>query len=175
MPRQDQPPPFDKRGFRVRNASVDLDDIMRTWPMRPQRPATGVADQRARYDGGSQDTAILRDNTPWIPTQHYIPAARGVASWAAYPARPALCQRDVTYNRRGGTTQTRYLQNPNAPGTGLHTQQTGVKHSAVTVERYAEQDIGRMKNRRQNRLSPAIYNGQSFSQTTDLQGGGNIR
>lgn len=168
--RQETPPAFDHRGFRVKNASVDPADIARNWPMRPLRPSTGVADQRARFSGGFNDGGIRRDNTPWIPTQTYIAAGKGVASWAEFPARDSLWQRDVTYNRRVGTNQTRYLQNPDAPGTGLHSQQVGVDHSSVTQARYQEDNLGRMVRRRQGRLSPARYDGQSFSQTTQIQG-----
>lgn len=167
---QDEPPPFDRRGFRVRNAHVDPPP-----PMRPAPPANGVADNRAYVRYGVNDTGIRRDNTPWYPIQHYTPAAKGVASWADHPARPALSQRDVTVNRRAGSDQTRYLQNPLAPGTGLHTQVLGAdQHTAATVTRYGEPTLGKMTSRRQNRLSPARYDGQSYSQTTKLQGGGNM-
>lgn len=166
MVRQDGTPPFDHRGFRVKNAYLGPLE-----PMRPQRPAPGVADQRPSVQYDVNDTGIRRDNTPVYYEQHYIPAARGVASWAAWPARPILSQRDVTVNTRVGTTATRWLQNPQAPGTGLHTQAPRDQHSAVTVPRYADDGLGRMSSRRVGRLSPARYDGQSFSQTTRLQGG----
>lgn len=175
LPPQDRTIWFDHRGFRVRNASVDAGSVLRSGQMRPERPAHGVADPWARYQGGHMDAgSITRQNTPWVQNQRYVAAGRGVASWAASPPRPSLNQMDMPYMIRQGTSQTRHLLDPRTGVTGLHTQQTGVNHSAVTASRYANPDVPMMKVRRQNRLSPALYDGQSYSQTTMLQGGGNL-
>lgn len=173
--RQDTPPPFDHTGFRVKNAAIDAGSVIRTGQMRPERPAPGVADPWARYQGGWADAGSLtRQNTPWYQTQYYVPAGRGVASWAASPPRPSLNQMDMAYMIRQGTSQTRHLLDPRTGVTGLHTQQAGVSHTAATVGRYSNPDVPQMRVRRQNRLSPAVYYGQSYSQTTLLQGGGLI-
>lgn len=186
MIRQDQTPPFDHRGTRVNSAVVDSGDVQRQWPMRPVRPAPGVADSHTRMRYDVFDYGILRDNTPYYQRQHYVAAGHGVASWAAFPARPALNQRNVTVNRRVGTSATRHLVDPRTGTTGLvsqgprtgqgsamgyHTQATGRDHPSTTVPRYSDSTLGTMSRRRQNRLSPARYNGQSYSQTTLLQGG----
>ena len=73
--------------------------------------------------------------------------------------------------RQGG--KVRFLQNPAAPGTGLHTYVVDDASGAIgTAARYTTPASGvRQTGRRQNRLSPARYVGQSYSQTTRTQGG----
>jgi hypothetical protein len=138
-------------------------------PMRPQRPSPGLADDRARYSPETNDSLIRRDYTPWYPRATVVPAGTGRASWwAAGPARPELAQRNVTVNPRQGNSRSRAMQNPLAPGTGLHTEP---QHAAIgTIARYVNPDNPRMSTARQNRLLPARYTGQSYSQTTLTQG-----
>lgn len=185
MVRQDGTPPFNHRGTRIGSRSVDVGDLARQWPMRPQRPAPGVADQEARYNSFVWDTGIKRDNTPWYPIPHYTPAGKGVANWSECgPPRPELSQRNVTVHRRRGTDATRHLLDPRTGTTGLTSQgpitgqgavrgvhTSNPQHTAATIGRYGEATNPAMKVRRQNRLAPARYDGQSYSQTTQIQGG----
>lgn len=162
MLRQDQTPPVDQRTFRVKNAvQHDVE------PMRPRRPAPGVADPWERAPGYVNDSGILRDVGPWVPVQHFVPAGRGVANWDAWPARDSIRQREVAVNQRVGTTRTRFLQNPQAPWTGLHSQ---VRGANTTAARYVDNRVPQMSVRRQNHLSSALYRGQSYSQSTLVQG-----
>lgn len=137
--------------------------------MRPDRPAPGVADQQARYSPETGDTLISRDYTPWYPNPQAIKGGIGRASWYdAGPARPELAQRNVTVNPRVGNSRARFMQNPLAPGTGLH---TNPQHAAVgTIARFVDPKTQRMSTARQNRLLPSRYDGQSYSQTTRIQG-----
>lgn len=139
-------------------------------PMRPDRPAPGVADSEARYSPETNDTLIRRDFTEWYPSMAgVVKAGTGRASWwAAGPPRPELTTRNVTLNPREGNSRSRFMQNPMAPGTGLH---TNPQQAAVgTIARYVDPRNPRMTTARQNRLSPARYDGQSYSQTTLSQG-----
>lgn len=130
--------------------------------------AAAMADD-PRYPGAANDSQIQRDRTAWFPTDS---GPRGVGTgtvnWSlCAPPRPELHVRNVTYRRMAGTSQTRALTNPLDPTVGLHSQ-TPHKPSG-NLERYVAggQTI---KPGRLNRLSPARYAGQSYSQTTLLQG-----
>lgn len=162
---QDQAPPWNRRGHRSRARERQQPPP----PMNPWPTAPGVADSYARYSPSSNDQQVRRENTPWIPTPNVSVPGTGRASWwAAGPARPSLEMRSVTTNPRVGNSRSRFAQNPLAPGTGLHTQPRD--HSVGTIQRYVTPGVGKMRPARQNRLSPARYEGQSYSQTTITQG-----
>lgn len=160
--RQDQTPPVDQRTFRVKNGVQH-----HALNMRPRPTAPSVADPFERAPSYVFDDGIHRDVGPWVPVQHFTPAGRGVANWDDWPARDSVRQREVTVNQRVGTSRTRYLQNPQAPWTGLHTQVFGVQTQHA---RYVDGQVPQMSVRRQNHLSSTLYRGQSFSQTTTVQG-----
>lgn len=162
--RQDETPPVDQRTFRVKNGVQH-----HSTPMRPARPAAGVADPFERAPGYVFDSGIHRDVGPWVPVQHFTPAGRGVANWDSWPARDSVRQREVTVNQRAGNSRARWLQNPQAPWTGLHTQVAGVQ---TQTARYVDKQVPQMSTRRQNHLSSTLYRGQSYSQTTVVQGAG---
>lgn len=140
-------------------------------PMRPWT-AWDVDDQRTHEGRPSNDALIRRDGQPQYLVQNYAPAGVQVNNWtAAGPARPTLwtARGQTLTPRQGG--KVRWLQNPAAPGTGLHTAVNNDASGAVgSIGRYADPKVPQMRARRQNRLSPALYNGQSYSQTTKLQG-----
>jgi hypothetical protein len=106
--------------------------------------------------------------------QNWQRAGAPVNDWThAGPARPTLWfERGQTLSPRSGVSRSRFFQNPAAPGTGLHTQVDNDASGAFgSAGRYLNADVPQMRARRQNRLSPAVYTGQSFSQTTTVQGG----
>jgi hypothetical protein len=141
-------------------------------PMRPYT-AWDVDSQRAHEGPPSNDALIRRDGLPQYLVQNYQRAGAQVNNWtAAGPARPTLwSERGQTLTPRRGVTQSRWFQNPAAPGTGLHTAVNNDASGAIgSAGRYTDADVPQMRARRQNRLSPAVYSGQSFSQTTKLQG-----
>lgn len=186
MERQREPVPFDKRPVRRRNSTggETPEFIRRTL-------AAGMDSESARYPGTVNDTGIRRQQMPWYANAFYTPAGNSWVNWtAAGPIRPELHMRDATYRLMEGNSATRNLQNPGpgervtAPGyrstqdgriiqptttirVGLHTDP---KRSArITVERYTNRNP-RMTTARQDRLRSGQYTGQSYSQTTRVQG-----
>lgn len=129
--------------------------------------AAAIADD-PRYIGDVNDSQIRRDRTPWFPTKAVSGVGTGTVNWSENaPYRPELHMRDVTIRRMAGTDQTRAFANPVDPSVGLHTNPK-VRPSG-NLERYGAGGAV-MKNGRNDRLSPARYNGQSYSQTTLEQG-----
>lgn len=146
--------------------------------MRPWTPAS-LADQRERTGAPNNDSRIRRDGVPQFLRQNWQRAGAPVNNWtAAGPARPTLwTERGQTLTPRSGVSVSRWLRNPGDPTgqTGLHTQvitdASGKPADPRTSQgRYVDNNVPQMRARRQNRLSPAVYTGQSFSQTTKVQG-----
>lgn len=141
-------------------------------PMRPWTSWDGD-DQRTHEGRPSNDALIRRDGQPQYLVQNYVAAGVQVNNWtAAGPARPTLwTARGQTLTPRQGTSRTQHLRNPVEPESGLHTAVNNNASGAVgSIGRYADPKVPQMRARRQNRLSPALYSGQSYSQTTKLQG-----
>lgn len=161
---------------------VTVDHVLKRWmndgrgslpptEMRPQRIPDGQAEQRVGHQQVN-DGLIVRDNTPWQHIQYFVPAGKGVNNWtAAGPPRPSWWMKNDTISPRSGVSMSRWLQNPAAPGTGLHTQVVDDASGSIgSAARYTTPGVPSQSSRRQNRLSPARYHGQSYSQTTRLQG-----
>jgi hypothetical protein len=170
---QDVTPPFDNVTFRVKNGIETPPP-----PMWPGVPYPGVGNEQERYQGGWNDGDINAEHTPITVAQNYVTAGKGYNDWTSCgPSRngPGLWMRDVVVNRRQGTDNTSYLQNPEDPGTGLVTQVQGLStysaQAGQLIERYTTSGVPQQTRRRQNRLSPARYSGQNYSQTTQVQGG----
>lgn len=162
---QDQPVPFDRSTLRRGNAPGGAVAAL------PRFTAGGQAAQAhgdASYYGARNDDAIVRDRTPWMPRPVKSGAGTGTVDWTACgPARPQLHMRNVTVRRMAGTDSTRFLANPKDPRQGLHSQ---TPHSPRgNVQRYAA-GLPTIRPGRTDRLSPARYVGQSYSQTTLEQG-----
>jgi len=165
-PRQDQTLPVDHELKRIGTGVQDDPP-----PMRPYTAAS-VVDQRERTGYQPNDALIRRDGQPQWLVQNYQAAGAQVNAWTqAGPARPSLwLERGQTLTPRQGG-KVRWLQNPAAPGTGLHTEVNNNASGAIgSAARYADPQVPRMRGRRQNRLHPAVYTGQSYSQTTKITG-----
>lgn len=163
---QGDSPDFDRDLKRIGTGQQDAPA-----PMRPYT-AQSFVDQRTRYSNHAYDSLIRRDGVPQYLVQNYQPAGAQVNNWtAAGPARPTLwTMRMQTITPRSGG-KVRWLQNPAAPGTGLHTEVNNDASGAVgSAGRYSDDNVPQMRVRRQNRLSPAVYTGQSYSQITKIQG-----
>lgn len=167
---QDVPPPFDNVTFRVKNGIEKPPP-----PMWPGFPYAGVGNETERYPGGWSDGNLNQEHTPFTAAQSYVAPGRGYNDWTSCGPSlngPGMWMRDVVVNRRVGTDNTSYLQNPELKGTGLVSQAYGNTtyqgQMAQQLARYQAQP--NMTVRRQNRLSPARYQGQSYSQTTQMQG-----
>lgn len=183
---QRDPIPFN-RSFRRRN-SMGGDP-----PAMVRRTLiAGMEGEATRYPGTANDTRIRRQQQPWFPQDTYAPAGDSWVNWtAAGPIRETLHMRDATYRVMAGTSRTRNLMNPGgdliatAPGyrstpdgkiiqpthrisVGLHTDPK--TPALTTVERYTNRNP-RMTTARQDRLRSGQYTGQSYSQTTRVQGG----
>lgn len=140
-----------------------------------ERPGRSVGGQAAawmddpRYYGAPNDSQIRRDRTPWYPTSARSGVGTGTVDWtAAGPPRPELHMRNVTVRIMAGTSRTRNLANPQDPRQGLHS--AGIIKPSGNLGRIQAGRPG-MKHGRTDRLSPARYRGQTYSQTTVEQGG----
>lgn len=184
--RQRAPVPFNTRPPRRRDSrgGPTPELIRRTL-------VAGMDGETARVPGTVNDTRIARQKTPWWPTPHYTPAGESWVNWtAAGPVRPELNMRMVNTRIMEGTSNTRNLQDPRsdatvtAPGyrstpdgrieqpkrpirVGLHTDPK--RFQLTNVQRFA-QIPARMSTARQDRLRSGQYTGQSYSQTTRIQG-----
>ncbi len=129
--------------------------------------AAAIADD-PRYKGNVNDSQIRRDRTPWFPDKAVSGVGTGTVNWSDNaPYRPELHMRDVTVRRMAGTSQTRAFANPLDPSVGLHTNPK--VRPAGNLLRFVAGGSA-MKQGRNDRLSPARYSGQSYSQTTLEQG-----
>lgn len=134
----------------------------------PRTLAPGLETELVRYPGDSNDGLIVRDRGPWFPRPRYIPPPVTWVNWTeAGPTRPELGMRDSTWRTMAGSSNSRYPVVLNAPTTGMHTMTpSGVSR---TLPRYVETQ--QMVPARVDRLSPAVYANQTYSQTTRPQGG----
>lgn len=132
-----------------------------------------------REQANANEQSIDHERFPWYK-QGYIGSHRdSLVNWTdCGPIRPSLNNRQVTINRQVGTSNTR-AQDPNPIRTygtqdgtrdgvthGLHTNPQQAKYATNANFRARQQQ----QPARVNRLSPAVYTGQSFSQTTVVQG-----
>jgi hypothetical protein len=163
--RQRSVPPPPLGGRRAHSAGGDADGG------EGRTLAPGLNTEQARYPGTHYDTEIRRDKTPWFPRDHMVPGGLSWVNWtAAGPLRAELHMRDVTVRTMQGNTNSRALQDPRNPQRGLHTNpMSGVGR---TVERFVNPAVPSMTGARVDRLSNARYDGQSYSQTTRVQGTG---
>lgn len=184
--RQRTPPPFNRTPPRRRDSRGGAAPILVRRTL-----VDGMEGEAARYPATANDTRIVRQQQPWFPSDSYTAAGDSWVNWtAAGPTRPELHMRDYTFRTMQGTSRTRNLQNPagamtkTAPGyrsmpdgrivqptttvsVGLHTDPK--RAAKITVERYTNRNP-RMTNARQDRLRSGQYTGQSYSQTTRVQG-----
>lgn len=137
-------------------------------------PGRSVGAQQAawqddpRYNGDVNDTQIRRDRTVWFPSDQRSGVGTATVDWtAAGPPRPELHVRNVTYRLMAGNSQSRAFADPRDPNIGLHT--ITLTKPRGNIERY-KAGSSAMRPGRTDRLSPARYTGQSYSQTTLEQG-----
>lgn len=159
--RQRTAPPIDRWSARRMEAAGGYDTTS------PRTLAPGIENDLARYPGTVYDTEIIRDRGPYYQRPVYLPPPVTWISWtAAGPPRPELHMRNSTLRELVGNSASRFPV-VNTPTTGMHTStEAGV---ARTVPRFVE--TPQMTTARQFRLSPGQYSGQTYSQTTRLQGG----
>lgn len=137
----------------------------------------GLIDGTIREGGGgySRDTLINRDRTPVMMRDYMVGNANTLVDWTnCGPIRPTLMMRQTTVAKQIGVDATRNFDphpitgwGTQDQGHGMHTnpnpwkRATNLRHLATT----------QMQPTHINRLSPARYSGQSYSQTTRIAGG----
>ena len=157
-------------------------------PRRTYEPLPGSG--ATYYPGTPNDQGILRDRTPWYHKEFQRTGVdSGLVNWThAGPIRAELHMRNASLRTMQGNDHTISYQDPDAPytrsiradrpgggwrilqnqGKGLHTNpKPGITY---TNARYQSPNP-LMVAPRVNRLASSVYTGQSYSQTTELQGG----
>lgn len=137
------------------------------WSDTPTRTREGV--------NGNEQT-IQHERTPWYDQDYSTSNHDTLVNWVdCGPIRPSLHMRNVTVNRQVGTSATRFFDphpisqfGTQDQGHGMHTNPEPTKKATNRNFRARQQQ----QPARINRLSPAVYTGQSYSQTTVVQGGG---
>jgi len=142
----------------------------------------GLVDGRPRDLGAyANDQLIQRDRTPVYDADSYHQAG-ALTDWTASgPIRRSLWMRQHTWRRQAGTDNTRALDprpvvsygsqdgTHGSPPHGMHSNP--VRGQVLTFRTFSSPDRAQMVSGRFNRLSDSQYVGQSYSQTTQVQGG----
>lgn len=129
--------------------------------------APGLETELPRYPGTVYDGRIVRERVPFYSAEVRSPVGDSWVDWtAAGPPRAELHMRTTQYRREQGATESRFPFIPTSPTGGRHTMTpSGVARTAPRFQTTPQQTGARI-----NRLSSARYSGQSYSQTTAVQG-----
>lgn len=135
----------------------------------------GLVDGLTREGCNPNEAQVQHERTPSYHQTYLGSSHDWLVNWTdSGPVRPGLWMRQQTIRRLAGTDATRNFD-PHPIGTfgtqdqghGMHTNppqpKTGVNKN---FRGRTQQQPARI-----NRLSPAVYTGQSYSQTTQIQGG----
>jgi len=126
----------------------------------------GMDDNVERTRAKVFDGRILRDRGPYLHVETTMPAGQSWVNWTkAGPVRAELHVSQRTYRVRQGSSATRYPV-VDSPTTGRHTDVQAA--ASRTLGRYRA--TPQMTARRQGRLRPGQYHGQTYSQLTRIQG-----
>lgn len=128
-----------------------------------------------REEVNGNDDLIQRDRVPWYDRDYLTSNHDSLVNWTdCGPIRPSLHMRQQTVTRMQGTSATRNFDphpivtlGMQDQGHGMHTNPPQPKAAANRNFRDRQQQ----QPARVNRLSPSVYTGQSYSQTTVVQGG----
>jgi hypothetical protein len=164
--RQRATPPIDRRSPRrgLAPGGYDKPD--------PRTIAPGIETELPRYPGTTNDAEIVRDKVPWYSISDPPTVGDSWVNWtAAGPPRAELHMRNVTWRNMVGNSRSRFPYMPLSPTGGMHTMiPSGPASSRQTPQRF-QSGNPQMMPARQDRLASARYAGQSYSQTTRMQGG----
>jgi hypothetical protein len=137
----------------------------------------GLVDGQIRGGRGwyAGDDKIVRDRIPYYDRDYMTGSCDTLVNWTQCgPVRPSLHMRQSTTREMVGTSATRNFDpfpirgyGSQDQGHGMHTNPQPTKR--LTNARYA--NTTQMQPARVGRLMSARYSGQSFSQTTRVQGG----
>lgn len=137
-----------------------------------------------REQANANESTIVHERMPFHDVDYMTSNHDSLVNWTdSGPIRQSLHMRQMTINRQVGTDATRNFDpNPivtygTQDGTtggqvhGMHTNPQTYKLTGLRNFRDRQQQ----QPARINRLSPAVYTGQSYSQTTAIQGAGRPR
>lgn len=159
--RQRTKPAIDRWTARL-NLSAGGVDLARPMTLAPGMDTEIVRDPRTNHDA-----LITYDRGPWYHREQATPAGVSWISWsAAGPARPELHVRNHTLRKMAGNSRSRYPFVKGSPTGGMHTMSAGTVDR--TVRRYGS--VPQQTGARIHRLLPGQYHGQTYSQTTRIQG-----
>lgn len=164
--RQRSPHPIDKRSARRGESAGGYDRSV------PMTLAPGLETELTRYPGTEYDGGVRRDRMPWYNVGVRSPVGDSWVNWTeAGPPRAELHMRTTEWRQETGYGSRRFPVVPGSPTGGMHTMvKSGVDR---TLPRFVE--TPQMRGARINRLASSRYTGQSYSQTTAVQGSGNRR
>lgn len=135
---------------------------------RPSRTIPGADNNYLRDPMYLNDSQIRRDHSNSWPTDSRHGVGDALVDWTACgPPRPELHTRIVNFRVMAGTSATRYLPNPYDPTVGLHSRTH--RSPLGNIQRY-EAGSPTIRPGRQDRLTVSRRTGQSYSQTTRVQG-----
>lgn len=126
-----------------------------------------------REQANPNEQSIAHERMPWYHTGYTGSNHDSLVNWTdCGPVRAALHMRNTTINRQVGSSATRAYDPYPISSYGTQDQGHGM-HTNVQKEHWTSanyRDRQQQQPARINRLSPAVYYGQSYSQTTALQG-----
>jgi hypothetical protein len=135
----------------------------------PMTLAPGMENDLPRYPGTVYDGGVDRERQPYYHVETKSNVGDGWVNWtAAGPPRAELHMRTTEYRRESGYGSRRFPFIPSSPTGGMHTMTP--TSTAYTMPRYVSGQIPQMTAARINRLAAARYAGQSYSQSTAVQG-----
>lgn len=164
--RQRAAPPIDRTSLRRGLSAGGYDTAT------PMTLAPGLETELPRYPGTVYDGQVVRERVPFYSATVRSSLGDSWVDWtAAGPPRAELHMRTTEWRQESGRGSSRFPVNPTSPTGGYHTMTPhGVQRTAA---RY--QDTPQQTGARINRLSSSRYNGQSYSQTTAVQGRSVVR
>lgn len=138
----------------------------------PRTLAPGMDSELTRYPGSNQDQTLQRQRIAFYSVGQYRPAGDSWVNWtAAGPPRAELHMGTGTIRPEAGASRSRFPFVPGSPTGGMHTMiPSGPASSRVVPPRFGQSGNPQMRGARQDRLASARYTGQSYSQTTRVQG-----
>ena len=138
----------------------------------PLTLAPGLETELPRYPGTVYDQGVIRERMPWYSVGVRSPVGDSWVDWtAAGPPRAELHMRTTEWRQEAGRGSSRFPVNPASPTGGFHTMTpAGVARTGPRYQATPQQQGARI-----NRLSSSRYTGQSYSQTTAVQGRSVVR
>ena len=134
----------------------------------------GLVDGRTRENANPNEALVQHERMPTYHQAYQGSSHEWRVAWTdSGPVRPALWMRQTTVRRQAGSDNTRNFDPHPITGWGTQDQGHGMHTNHPMPKTWVNKNFrGRVQQQpaRINRLSPAVYTGQSYSQTTQVQG-----